>query len=159
VTTLKSIVVFVVGFLVAAILAAAQNTESGTTGIVVQPGEGEVLDLCGIPELSANIKVNPGPKGPRFAVGTAELAAQSEFFDTHEAFDEVIFVHSGNGSVTIGDEVFPADSGTTMYIPRGVYHGFVNAGETPWVFVWISSPPGFEEMLRQLNVESASECA
>ena len=158
-TTLKSIAVFVVGFLVAAILAAAQNTKSGTAGIVVQPEEGEVLGFCNIPELSINIKVNPGPEGPTFAMGTAELAVQSEIFDTHEGIDEVIFIHRGKGSVTVGDEVFPAGSGTTMYIPRGVYHGFVNTGETPWVFVWISSRPGFEELLRQWNIESASECA
>jgi len=158
VKTLQSIVVFVVGLLVAAMLVAAQNADSDTAGIVVQPEEGEVLDLCRTPELSVNIKVSPGSNGPSFAMGTAELAAHSENFGTHEAFDEVIFIHHGKGSVTVGEEVFPASSGTTLYIPRGVYHGFVNTGTSPWVFVWISSPPGFEESLRQWDVESAREC-
>ena len=156
--TLQSIVVFVIGLLVAVTLVAAENADSNTAGIVVQPEEGEVLDLCRTPELSVNIKVSPGSNGPSFAMGTAELAAHSENFGTHEAFDEVIFIHHGKGSVTVGEEVFPASSGTTLYIPRGVYHGFVNTGKSPWVFVWISSPPGFEESLRQWDVESAREC-
>ena len=156
---MKLVVIFVAGSMMATVIAIAQHSENHTTGIVIQPEEGEVLELCGVSELSVNIKVSPGLDGPTFAMGTAELAANADLFDNHEAFDEVIFIHSGKGSVTIGDEVFRASTGTTVYVPRGVRHGFVNTGETPWVFVWITSPPGFEEGLRQLNVASARECA
>jgi len=137
----------------------AQTVEAGKAGIVVQPEEGQLLDLCSIPNLSVNIKVNPGPNGPQFSMGTAELAAGSESFDTHDAFDEVIFIHRGEGVVTIGEETFPAKPGTTMYVPKGAYHGFVNTGDTSWVFVWISSPPGFEELLRKWDMEGSKDCA
>ena len=158
-STMKLVVIFVAGSMMATVIAIAQHAENDTTGIVIQPEEGEVLELCGVSELSVNIKVSPGLDGPTFAMGTAELAANADLIDNHEAFDEVIFIHSGKGSVTIGDEVFRASSGTTVYVPRGVHHGFMNTGETPWVFVWITSPPGFEEGLRQLNVASARECS
>ena len=151
-------VVVALGCLGAATLVAAQDVETSAAGMVVQPEEGQVLDLCNIPEISVNIKINPGPGGPQFSMGTAELTAQSESFDTHVAFDEVIFLHQGQGLVTIGEETFPARPGTTMYVPRGVYHGFINTGETPWVFVWISSPPGFEDLLRQWDTEGSSDC-
>jgi mannose-6-phosphate isomerase-like protein (cupin superfamily) len=159
VKTLQFVVVCVIGVLVAAILANGQNSQSNTAGIVVQPEEGEVLDFCNTPELSVNIKVNPGPNGPQFTMGTGELAAQSDNFSTHEVFDEVIFIHRGKGSVTLGEENFPAGAGTTMYIPRGVYHRFVNTGDAPWVFVWITSPPGFEKLARQWDLEDKIACA
>jgi len=111
VNTLQSIVVFVGRLLVTAMLVAAQNADSDTAGIVVQPEEGEVLDLCRTPELSVNIKVSPGSNGPSFAMGTAELAAHSENFGTYEAFDEVIFIHHGQGSVTVGEAGLPCQLG------------------------------------------------
>jgi len=158
VKSLLSSVVCAFAFLGAAILVAAQNRETSTAGMVIQPEEGESLDLCGIPELSVNIKIDPASIGSPFSMGTGKVTGFPGDPAAHEEFDEVIFIHSGSGSVTVGTETFPASPGMTLYIPRGTDHRFVSSEETPLEFVWILSPPGYEESLRQANSESASKC-
>lgn len=132
---------------------------SASEGIVVQPGTGEFLSFCGAPELTVRIKVDPAKThSDHFGAGTAQLAAGKGNFGRHENYDELIFIHRGHGSVTLGDESFPAEPGTTMYIPRGIYHGFVNEGEDEMEFLWVSAPPGFEEGLRSGSRPTGQDC-
>lgn len=137
---------------------ADQGTKSIAAGRVIQPDEGEILDLCRMPGLSVNIKLDPASAEMPFSMGTGKLSGSPGKPAAHEQFDEVIFIHSGSGSVTIGTETFSASPGMTVYIPRGTDHGFISHGDTPLEFVWILSPPGYAEYLRQLDAESASEC-
>ncbi len=156
--SLLSSVVYTFAFLGAAILVAAQNKETSTAGMVIQPEGGEILDLCGIPALSVNVKIDPASIGSPFSMGTGKVTGFPGDPAAHEEFDEVIFIYSGSGSVTLGTETFPASPGMTLYIPRGTDHRFVSTEEMPLEFVWILSPPGYEESLRQLNSESVSKC-
>lgn len=156
--SLVSSVVCAFAFLGAAILVAAQNSEKSTTGMVIQPEEGEILDLCDIPALSVNIKIDPASTGSPFAMGTGKVTGFPGDPAAHDKYDEVIFIHSGSGSVTVGTETFPGSPGMTLYIPRGTDHRFVSSEEAPLEFVWILSPPGYEESLRKLNSESAGKC-
>jgi len=141
-----------------AFLVAAQNKEPSTSGMVIQPDEGESLDLCGIPALSVNIKIDPVSTGSPFSMGTGKVTGIPGDPAAHDEYDEVIFIHSGSGSATIGTETFPANPGMTLYIPRKTDHRFVSSEETPLEFVWILSPPGYEESLRHLNSESVGQC-
>ena len=46
----------------------------------------------------------------------------------HERADELIYVISGTGTQTVGDEEFPVTEGDTVYIPMGTLHSTLNTG-------------------------------
>jgi mannose-6-phosphate isomerase-like protein (cupin superfamily)/ketosteroid isomerase-like protein len=128
-------------------------------GYVLQPDEGEPLILCKAANLRVNIKASPATTAVRdFAVGTADLLDGSNY-GTHNEEDEVSFFISGEGIGTIGNNNFPIRPGTTMYVPRGVRHGFKNTGTTPLTFVWTISPAGLEERFRAGGHPPGGDCA
>jgi quercetin dioxygenase-like cupin family protein len=59
---------------------------------------------------------------------------------THPVEEALTFL-AGSGEATLGEENVPIASGTSLYIPAGVVHGFRNTGETPMhVFVVFPTP-------------------
>ena len=46
----------------------------------------------------------------------------------HRQEDELIFIHTGSGLVTLGDRQVPSSTGAVLYAPRGVWHGIENTG-------------------------------
>ena len=46
----------------------------------------------------------------------------------HERADELIYVISGTGTQTVGDEEFPIAEGDMVYIPMGILHSTMNTG-------------------------------
>lgn len=91
----------------------------------------------------------------QFAVGTAELNGSN--VGTHQAEDEMIFIQEGRGRVLVGDDWFDAKPGTTMYVPRGVRHGFTSEG-APLRFVWVIAPQGLESRFR-VQATAGGRCA
>jgi mannose-6-phosphate isomerase-like protein (cupin superfamily) len=70
----------------------------------------------------------------------------------HQREDELIFIHTGNGLVTLGDRQVPSSAGAVLYAPKGVWHGIENTGSATitWCAIW--SPPGFEQFFRETGV-------
>jgi quercetin dioxygenase-like cupin family protein len=66
---------------------------------------------------------------------------------SHDAFDETIYGLSGVTTYTVDGVDFEVGAGDTVFIPRGVVHGFVNAGEDDSVFLAMATPglfgPGY----------------
>lgn len=59
----------------------------------------------------------------------------------HEGYDEVYYVLSGTGTITLGDETRPLRPGTVAVIPAGVAHSLAaDDGET-LEFVIFGTPP------------------
>lgn len=68
----------------------------------------------------------------------------------HTREDEYSFVLEGRLGALLGeDEVF-AEAGTLVYKPRGQWHTFWNAGDTPVRLLEIISPGGLEQLFRKL---------
>src|SRR5262245_1000378 len=44
----------------------------------------------------------------------------------HAYWDEVIYVLDGSGFITLNDERVPIQKGATIFVPKGVSHGFEN---------------------------------
>ena len=63
----------------------------------------------------------------------------------HANEDEIVYVLDGTYEVWLGDERRTISVGGCAIMPRGIPHGFRNAGETPGRFVCIVSPGGLEE--------------
>jgi len=70
----------------------------------------------------------------------------------HRNEDELIFLHTGTGIVTLGERQVPSSAGAVLYAPKGVWHGIENTGANvlTWCAVW--SPPGFEQFFRETGV-------
>ena len=92
----------------------------------------------------------------RIAVGAAMSMIVSEVapgasipVHLHRNEDELIFIHTGTGVATLGDQRIPCAAGAVLYSPRGIWHGVDNTGTTTLTWCAIYSPPGFEQFFRE----------
>jgi mannose-6-phosphate isomerase-like protein (cupin superfamily) len=69
----------------------------------------------------------------------------------HEKAEQVLFVVSGSGEITLGDQNVEARPGATVHVPRGVAHGITNTGDEPFTILEVTSPPGFQEIFREMH--------
>ena len=63
---------------------------------------------------------------------------------THRVEDEVFFVLEGTYEFTLPTGPLIAPAGTLVYVPKGVLHGFRNAGDAPARLLDLHTPGGFE---------------
>jgi hypothetical protein len=60
-------------------------------------------------------------------------------------------VLEGSVGALLGDEVLVAEPGDLVFKPRGQWHTFWNAGDTPARILEIISPAGFEDFFVELD--------
>ena len=68
----------------------------------------------------------------------------------HNREDEYSYVIEGRMGALLGDEVLEAGPGDFVFKPRGEWHTFWNAGDTPCRILEIISPAGFERFFAEL---------
>ena len=68
----------------------------------------------------------------------------------HAYWDEVIYVLDGGGVATLNDERVPIQKGATIFIPKGVWHGFENP-DTEMFILWMATSPGQAEFFRAIS--------
>lgn len=56
----------------------------------------------------------------------------------------------GSGFVTLNDERVPIQQGVTIFVPKGVWHGFENP-DTELFILWATTPTGQEEFFRAIS--------
>jgi mannose-6-phosphate isomerase-like protein (cupin superfamily) len=69
----------------------------------------------------------------------------------HTREDEYSFVLEGRLGVLLGEEEVFAEAGTLVFKPRGQWHTFWNAGESPVRLLEIISPGGLEQLFVRLG--------
>jgi quercetin dioxygenase-like cupin family protein len=69
----------------------------------------------------------------------------------HSREDEYSYVLEGRVGALLGDEVVYGESGDLIFKPRGQWHTFWNAGDTPARLLEIISPAGFERFFAELT--------
>lgn len=123
-------------------------------GVVLQPAQGERL-LFRAPPMPDLVTIKVGPENSdskRMAMGTQDLPAGYVVpVHKHLREDEILFIHKGHGVATLGDEQVPVEPGTTIYIPRGTWHGIENPTAEDAQMVWVVVPPGLEEFFREAS--------
>jgi mannose-6-phosphate isomerase-like protein (cupin superfamily) len=70
----------------------------------------------------------------------------------HHAEDETFYVVEGTIIIRVGEERFTVGPGGYAFGPRGIPHGFRNAGATPARVLLMANPAGFERFVRALAV-------
>jgi mannose-6-phosphate isomerase-like protein (cupin superfamily) len=116
---------------------------TGIERIVIEADEGQSVDLG---SLGVVWKIEGQETGERFSVvehpiPPRSLAAPLHF---HHNEDEYSYVLKGRLGALLGDDVAEAGPGSWVFKPRGEWHTFWNAGDTPCRIIEVICPAGFE---------------
>jgi mannose-6-phosphate isomerase-like protein (cupin superfamily) len=128
--------------------------------VVFGPDEGELRYLRP-PARSGTVTIVVDPKN----AGSHRLAMGHQRLDPggvipahlHADQDEILFVRDGEAMITFEDRRAPARSGSTVFVPEGVWHGVENAGSGVLHLLRIITPPGLEQMFRGISAPAGAE--
>lgn len=117
--------------------------------IAIPPTGGDCFDFGG---LGVHWKLNGDESGGRFAVVHHPIAprALAAPLHYHHNEDEYSYVLEGTLGALLGEETVTAGPGTWVLKPRGQWHTFWNAGDTPCRIIEVISPAGFENYFREV---------
>jgi mannose-6-phosphate isomerase-like protein (cupin superfamily) len=129
--------------------AEPKEDSNMSTARAVGPQQGEHFDFGG---LGVEWKIDAADVGDRFSVVHHPIAprALAAPLHRHKNEDEYSYVLEGTLGALLGDEVLTAGPGTWVVKPRGQWHTFWNAGDTPCQIIEVISPGGFEDYFREV---------
>ena len=132
----------------AALQKKAEAQRASTQGYVLSAAEGEHLMRNG---GNIFIKADPSRGSNNMALGTQQVPLGSGIrIHQHEGADEVLFVLEGAGVGILGDTRTPIEKGTSVYIPKGIWHGVQNPA-SELLLLWVVAPPGLEAFFREVG--------
>ncbi len=122
-------------------------------GLVLAPGTGERITYCLFP-LTITFKVDSvSVPGSRLVAATGALRRGSEVGE--HAVDEVVLITHGRGLAFVGADTMPVQSGSIVYTPRGMRHGFINETTETLEYIIVYGPfegPRSRASFRRLGV-------
>lgn len=122
--------------------AASQNP------LALGAADGELVYVGRDP---VRIKVSPAGGG-RLAMITQDVSPGTSIpVHLHEKEDEIIFIQSGTGEATLGDQRVTLAAGSTLFVPHGTWHSGRNTGSDTLRWIAIYSPSGFEGYFREIG--------
>ena len=117
-------------------------------GYVLSAAEGEHLMRNG---GHIFIKADPSTGSKNIALGTQQVPLGAGIrVHRHEGADEVLFVLEGTGVGILGDTRTPIEKGTSVYVPKGIWHGIQNPA-SELLLLWVVAPPGLEAFFREVG--------
>jgi mannose-6-phosphate isomerase-like protein (cupin superfamily) len=138
----------ITGIPAGATTAEAAQAAAPWTGTILHAGDGQRIPLAGGRDLTIKIDSQQTP-GVRMSMITEDLPPGSVIrVHLHEREDELIFIRMGQGIATLGDREVPVGPGATVYVPKGVWHGLRNTGDSTLGMNAVYSPPGFEQTFK-----------
>jgi mannose-6-phosphate isomerase-like protein (cupin superfamily) len=63
----------------------------------------------------------------------------------HREIEEIYYIVSGRGLMTVGDETREVEAGDAVYVPRGLRHTLRNTGSEPIKLILVCGPAFFYE--------------
>jgi mannose-6-phosphate isomerase-like protein (cupin superfamily) len=124
-----------------------QEQSASPQGYVLGPNEGEhLIRNAG----SIFIKVDPSRGSNNMTLWTQQVPRRTGIaIHQHQEADEVLFVLEGTGFGILGDTRVPIAKGSTIYIPKGVWHGVDNP-DSELLMLFVVAPPGLEAFFREV---------
>jgi quercetin dioxygenase-like cupin family protein len=137
--------------------AGGQRGAHAAPGIpaALTAGDGELVYVGRDP-----VRIKLGPRGARgpFGMITQEVSPGTTIpVHLHEKEDELIFIQSGEGEATLGEQVVKLAAGSTLFVPRGTWHGGRNTGTGVLNWIAIYTPSGFEGYFREIGRRTPDE--
>ena len=126
-------------------ISFAQSSSNNTEGIVVHEDEGiHILTRRQVPITIKISKTKDNINNISFCVEDM-VPGRKMRIHKHLYNDELIFIHKGEGTLTLDEQLLEVKTGTVAFVPRGVWHGLYNTGNENLLMVFQYSPAGFEE--------------
>ena len=122
-----------------------------TTAVrIVGPKDGKLGQLGGI---GVRFMVDGAASGGGFALveHPMEARALAAPMHRHSREDEYSFVLEGRVGADLGGEIVYGEVGDLIFKPRGQWHTFWNAGDSPVRILEIISPAGFEKFFDEVT--------
>ena len=115
-------------------------------GIIVRENEG-IHILTGRRKVPITIKISKAKQGVDGISFCVEEQSPGRKMRIHKHLnnDELIFIHKGEGTLTLDEESLEVKTGDVAFVPRGTWHGLDNTGKENLLMVFQYSPAGFEE--------------
>jgi quercetin dioxygenase-like cupin family protein len=127
-------------------LSFAKTILNNDKGIVVHEDEG-IHILTGRRKVPITIKISKAKHsvdGISFCVEDL-IPGRKMRVHKHINNDELIFIHKGEGTLTLDEEFIEVKTGDVAFVPRNTWHGLDNTGKENLLMVFQYSPAGFEE--------------
>jgi mannose-6-phosphate isomerase-like protein (cupin superfamily) len=130
--------------------ASSSQPSPPSAPLIIPPGVGDKFDFGG---FGVHWKIDGFQTDRRFSVVHHPLAprALGAPLHRHHREDEYSYVLTGAFGALLGDTVVTAEPGMWVFKPRGQWHTFWNAGDTPCEIIEVISPAGFEDYFRELT--------
>ena len=126
-------------------ISFSQPASNPAKGIVVREDEGiHILTRRKVPITIKISKTKHGVDGISFCVEDMSPGRKMRIHK-HLNNDELIFIHKGEGTLTLDEESIKVKVGDVVFVPRGIWHGLDNTGTENLLMVFQYSPAGFEE--------------
>ena len=127
-------------------ISFGKHFSGNNKGIVVHEEEG-IHILTGRRKVPMNIKISKTKHGvDNISFCTEDIIPGRKLrIHKHLNNDELIFIHKGEGILTLDEQSIEVKTGTVVFVPRGVWHGLENTGKENIRMVFQYSPAGFEE--------------
>jgi len=126
-------------------ISFSQPTSNPDKGIVVREDEGiHILTRRKVPITIKISKAKHGVDSISFCVEDMSPGRKMRVHK-HMNNDELIFIHEGEGTLTLDEEIIKLKVGDVVFVPRGIWHGLDNTGAENLLMVFQYSPAGFEE--------------
>lgn len=123
----------------------AKSTSNNGKGIIVREDEGEhILTRRKVPITIKISKKKHGVDNISFSIEDM-IPGRKMRIHKHLNNDELIFIHKGEGTLTLDEQAIEVKTGTVIFVPRGIWHGLDNTGKENLQMVFQYSPAGFEE--------------
>jgi mannose-6-phosphate isomerase-like protein (cupin superfamily) len=115
-------------------------------GIIVRKDEGTHI-LTGRRRVPITIKISNAKHGVDGISFCTEEQSPGRKMRIHKHLnnDELIFIHQGEGTLTVDNRSVQVKAGDVAFVPRGTWHGLDNTGKENLIMVFQYSPAGFEE--------------
>lgn len=127
-------------------ISSAKSYYNNDKGIVVREDEG-IHILTGRRKVPVTIKISKakyGVDGISFCVEDQSPGRKMRIHK-HLNNDELIFIHKGEGTLTLDGQSIQVKTGDVAFVPRGTWHGLDNTGNENLLMIFQYSPAGFEE--------------
>lgn len=117
---------------------------------LVGPDDGERVDF---PTLGIRFMIWSAESGGGFSLVEHPIPPRGLCAPLHRHAheDEYSFVLEGRMGAQLGGDVVYAEAGDLVFKPRGQWHTFWNAGDTPCRILEIIAPGGFEGFFAELG--------
>lgn len=105
---------------------------------------GEASEVCILGPVDRSLNLCNEPPGISCANGIlffnwAKLPPGKNLEKHFGEYEEIYYIISGNGLITVDDEVAEITDGDAIYIPSGVGHGMSNPGKTSIEYIVLGS--------------------